>query len=64
MADESEEQWLYGDSTDGKELSPTNVQIENQQNDSMPINSQETSQILEEKKNDNVPERLPEVRRL
>ncbi|XP_047370925.1 pre-mRNA 3'-end-processing factor FIP1 [Vespa velutina] len=61
MADESEEQWLYGDSTDGKELSPTNVQIENQQNDSILINSQEVSQILEEKKNDNVPERLAEI---
>ncbi|XP_014598749.1 PREDICTED: pre-mRNA 3'-end-processing factor FIP1 [Polistes canadensis] len=61
MADENEDQWLYGDSADVKDLSPANVLIENQQNESLSINTQDVSQILEEKKNDNVAERLPEM---
>lgn len=44
MADENEDQWLYGDSTDGKEYASTNIQSEVQQNDSMLINIQDKSQ--------------------
>ncbi|KAK2580480.1 hypothetical protein KPH14_006220 [Odynerus spinipes] len=61
MADENEDQWLYGDSVDGKELSPPNVQIENQQNDTASANSQEPSQMLEENKSDNAAERISEM---
>lgn len=50
MADESEDQWLYGDSTDGKEYTPTNVQSEVQQNDSMLAEVQENSQTQEDQK--------------
>lgn len=54
MADENEDQWLYGDSTDGKEYTPTSVQPESQENDSIPATIQEKSEILEDQKTENV----------
>ncbi|OAD60553.1 Pre-mRNA 3'-end-processing factor FIP1 [Eufriesea mexicana] len=56
MADENEDQWLYGDSTDGKEYAPTPVQPEIQENDSIPTTVQEKSQILEDQKTENIPD--------
>ena len=50
MADESEDQWLYGDSTDGKEYTSTNIQSEIQQNDSTLSEVQENLQIREDQK--------------
>lgn len=61
MADESEDQWLYGDSTDGKEYSPTNVQSEVQQNDSVLAEAQESSQTSEDQKPEGAGETQPEV---
>lgn len=48
MADENEDQWLYGESNDGKEYTPTNIQSEVQQNDSLLINIQDKSQTQED----------------
>lgn len=62
MADENEDQWLYGDSTDGKEYTPSSVQGENQENDNTPVTIQEKSQTLEDQKAENVPEPPTEVR--
>lgn len=50
MADESEDQWLYGDSTDSKEYTPANIQSEVQQNDSVLAEAQESSQTPEDQK--------------
>ncbi|XP_071573609.1 uncharacterized protein Fip1 isoform X1 [Temnothorax nylanderi] len=50
MADESEDQWLYGDSTDSKEYIPANIQSEIQQNDSILAEAQENSQTQGELK--------------
>lgn len=61
MADESEDQWLYGDSTDGKEYTPTNIQSEVQQNDSMLAEVQENSQTQEDQKVEGVGEASSEV---
>lgn len=58
MADENEDQWLYGDSTDGKEY--VNIQSEiQQQNDSTKI--QEKSQIQEDHKMEGINETPSEV---
>lgn len=62
MADENEDQWLYGDSTDGKEYTPTSVQPESQENDSIPATIQEKSEILEDQKTENVIDPPTEVR--
>lgn len=58
MADENEDQWLYGDSADGKEY--INIQSEIQQNDSTKI--QEKSQIQEDQKMEGSNETPSEVR--
>ena len=50
MADESEDQWLYGDSTDGKEYTSPNIQSEIQQNDSTLSEVHENLQIREDQK--------------
>lgn len=57
MADENEDQWLYGDSTDGKEY--VNIPSEIQQNDS--TKTQEKSQIPEDLKMEGTNETLSEV---
>lgn len=57
MADENEDQWLYGDSTDGKEYS--NIQSEIQQNDS--TKTQEKSQTQEDCKMEGTDETPSEV---
>lgn len=62
MADENEDQWLYGDSTDGKEYAPTSVQPESQENDSISATVQEKSQILEDQKTENIPDPPTQVR--
>lgn len=62
MADENEDQWLYGDSTDGKEFTPTSVQPENQENDSISTTIQEKSETLEDQKTENTPDPPTEVR--
>lgn len=62
MADENEDQWLYGDSTDGKEYTPTSVQPENQENDSISTTIQEKSETLEDQKTENTPDPPTEVR--
>jgi hypothetical protein len=64
MADESEDQWLYGDSTDSKEYTPTNVQSELQQNDSTLVEAQENLQTQEDQKMESVDETPSEVRDL
>lgn len=64
MADESEDQWLYGDSTDSKEYTPTNVQSELQQNDSTLVEAQENLQTQEDQKMEGVGETPSEVRDL
>lgn len=61
MADESEDQWLYGDSTDGKEYTSTNIQSEIQQNDSTLSEVQENLQIREDQKMEGVDEIPSEV---
>lgn len=61
MADESEDQWLYGDSTDGKEYTPANIQSEVQQNDSVLAEAQENSQTPEDQKLEDAGETLSEV---
>ncbi|KYQ58062.1 Pre-mRNA 3'-end-processing factor FIP1 [Trachymyrmex zeteki] len=64
MADESEDQWLYGDSTDGKEYTSTNIQSEIQQNDSTLSEVQENLQIREDQKMegvDEIPSEMQEV---
>lgn len=61
MADENEDQWLYGDSTDGKEYTPTSAQPESQENDSLPATIQEKSETLEDQKAENVPDAPTEV---
>lgn len=58
MADENEDQWLYGDSADGKEYA--NIQSEIEQNDSIKI--QEKSQSEEDIKIEGANETPPEVR--
>lgn len=58
MADENEDQWLYGDSTDGKEYS--NIQSEIEQNDS--TKTQEKSQIQEDCKVEGTNEMSSDVR--
>ncbi|XP_011704125.1 PREDICTED: pre-mRNA 3'-end-processing factor FIP1 [Wasmannia auropunctata] len=50
MADESEDQWLYGDSTDSKEFISANIKSEIQQNDSTLAEAQESSQTQEDQK--------------
>lgn len=57
MADENEDQWLYGDSTDGKEY--VNIPSEIQQNDS--TKTQEKSQIPEDLKMEGTNETPSEV---
>lgn len=57
MADENEDQWLYGDSVDGKEY--INIQSEIQQNDS--TKTQEKSQIQEDHKMEGTNETPSEV---
>jgi len=59
MADESEDQWLYGDSIDGKEYTP-NIQSE-VQNDSALAETQEHSQIQEDQKMESINETPSEV---
>lgn len=61
MADESEDQWLYGDSTDGKEYTPANIQSEVQQNDSILAEAQENSQTQEDQKVEGAGETSSEV---
>ncbi|XP_017883896.1 pre-mRNA 3'-end-processing factor FIP1 [Ceratina calcarata] len=57
MADENEDQWLYGDSTDGKEYTPASIQPENQdESDSLPATVQEKSQTPEDQKTEDVPD--------
>lgn len=57
MADENEDQWLYGDSADGKDYA--NIQSEIQQNDSTKI--QEKSQTQEDRKIEGTSETPSEV---
>ncbi|KYN05653.1 PREDICTED: pre-mRNA 3'-end-processing factor FIP1 [Cyphomyrmex costatus] len=64
MADESEDQWLYGDSTDGKEYTSTNIQLEVPQNDSTLTEVQENLQMQEDQKVegvDEIPSEIQEV---
>ncbi|KYN20732.1 Pre-mRNA 3'-end-processing factor FIP1 [Trachymyrmex cornetzi] len=64
MADESEDQWLYGDSTDGKEYTSTNIQSEIQQNDSTLSEVQDNLQIREDQKMEGageIPSEMQEV---
>jgi len=61
MADENEDQWLYGDSTE-KEYTPTNIQSEVQENDSMLITIQDKSQTQEDQQMEGTNETLSEVR--
>ncbi|KYM78376.1 Pre-mRNA 3'-end-processing factor FIP1 [Atta colombica] len=64
MADESEDQWLYGDSTDGKEYTSTNIQSEIQQNDSTLSEVHENLQIREDQKMEGtgeIPSEMQEV---
>lgn len=62
MADDNEDQWLYGDSVEGKEYTPTNVQSESQQNDSTLAKIQEKSHSPEDQKMESVNEMPSEVR--
>lgn len=61
MADENEDQWLYGDSADGKEYVPSSVQPENQENDPISVSIPEKSQALEDQKMEDIPEPPTEV---
>lgn len=61
MADDNEDQWLYGDSVEGKEYTSTNTQSENQQNDSTFSKAQEKSYSPKDQKVDNTDETLSEV---
>lgn len=61
MADESEDQWLYGDSTDGKEYTSTNTQSDVKQNDSTLAEAQENLQTQEDQKVEGVGETPSEV---
>lgn len=61
MADENEDQWLYGDSTDGKEYTPISVQPESQENDSTPITTEEKSENLDDQKAETAPDPTSEV---
>lgn len=63
MADESEDQWLYGDSTDSKEYTPANIQSEIQQNDSTLAEAQ-NKQTQEDQKMEGAGETPSEVRDL
>lgn len=61
MADENEDQWLYGDSTDGKEYTPPSVQADSQENDSASVTNQDKSQSLEDEKAENTTDPAAEV---
>lgn len=61
MADESEDQWLYGDSTDGKDYAQSNIQSE-VQNDLILAEAQENSQAQEDQKVEDAGETPVEVR--
>lgn len=61
MADDNEDQWLYGDSAEGKEYAPTNISSESQ-NDSASAKLQEKSQVPEDQKGEGVNETPSEVR--
>lgn len=62
MADENEDQWLYGDSTDGKEYTPEAVEQESQENDSTIVTNQEKSQTSEDQKMESTTDTAAEVR--
>lgn len=62
MADENEDQWLYGDSTDTKEYTPATAQADVQQNDLTPGKVQEKSTPQEDQTADATGEAPPEVR--
>ncbi|XP_032682645.1 pre-mRNA 3'-end-processing factor FIP1 [Odontomachus brunneus] len=50
MADDNEDQWLYGDSAEGKDFTPTNIQSESHQNESVLTNLPEKSQVPEDQR--------------
>lgn len=51
MADDNEDQWLYGDSAEGKDYTPTNIQSsESHQNESVLTKLAEKSQAPEDQK--------------
>jgi hypothetical protein len=62
MADENEDQWLYGDSADAKEYTPANVQTDIPQNDSIPDKIQEKVQSQEDEIVEGINEIPSEVR--
>jgi len=62
MADENEDQWLYGDSTDAKEYTPASIQADVQQNDSIPDKIQEKIQSPEGEIVEGISETPSEVR--
>ncbi|XP_014470603.1 PREDICTED: pre-mRNA 3'-end-processing factor FIP1 [Dinoponera quadriceps] len=61
MADDNEDQWLYGDSVEGKEFTPPNIQSESHQNDSASAKLQEKSQVPEDQKGEGVNEASSEM---
>lgn len=61
MADDNEDQWLYGDSAEGKDYTPANIQSESHQNDSAPAKLQEKSQVPEDRKMESAKETPSEV---
>lgn len=61
MADENEDQWLYGDSTDTKEYTPATAQADVQQNDLTPGKVQEKSTPQEDQTADATGEAPPEA---
>lgn len=44
MADESEDQWLYGDSADAKEITAVSTQADVEHNDSTPDKMEDKTQ--------------------
>lgn len=62
MADENEDQWLYGDSVDGKDYTPTNIQSETQPDDPALIEAREKPPTSEEQTLELANEVLSEVR--
>ncbi|XP_020289849.1 pre-mRNA 3'-end-processing factor FIP1 isoform X2 [Pseudomyrmex gracilis] len=61
MADENEDQWLYGESTDGKEYVPLDTHSETHQNDSSLANIQKISESQEDQETEKAGEVLSET---
>ncbi|XP_015604820.1 pre-mRNA 3'-end-processing factor FIP1 isoform X2 [Cephus cinctus] len=59
MADENEDQWLYGDSVDGKEAATSNTPSEALEVETTPLSTQEESQNEEEQKMEDIPDGPP-----